>query len=287
MRGSFVEGCAVASEEATKVRVGAGTVCVYVVLDRLTTLSDVAAKALAQHQGVLSLVGLTAVSDITAEALEMHRGSRSLSGLAQFSVQTSLSLVAHRGTLHGSGRILKLSHMHQSDEQLAEPRKEKWFMSPDGILTQDDCSQPNADALSAFIAKCTASPQLDQLVVAHRLADRLCEVTGFTASTYGMHPWAPAYRCQMLASVVRWLVDLGDKARAEQVLREIVAWGFGQRAWQDVDWVIMAVSYWLGAYGKLFGTAAGSPLDFAREQGWWRGHLTTLEKEHGRSGYRS
>ena len=177
--------------------------------------------------------------------------------------------------------------MRPSDEQLAKPLGESWFMSTDGRLSQEDCSSWHAYVLETYIRHLMVSPRHEQLVAAHRLADRLCVFSGFTGLTYATHPWAPAYRCQMLAAVVRWLVDLGDMGRAEQVLRDRVAWGFGAPAWQDVDWVIMAVSYWLGAYGKLFGTAAGSPLDFAREQGWWRGHLTTLEKEHGRSGYRS
>ena len=69
-------------------------------LDGLTTLSDEAAKALAQHKGTLYLNGLTTLSDEAATALAQHEGrSLSLPGLTTLSDEAAKALAQYKGDL--------------------------------------------------------------------------------------------------------------------------------------------------------------------------------------------
>ena len=72
-------------------------------LDGLTTLSDKAATALGQHDGILSLSGLTTISDEVAKALAEHKGELVLNGLTTLSAEAAKSLAQHRGALFLNG----------------------------------------------------------------------------------------------------------------------------------------------------------------------------------------
>jgi predicted DNA-binding WGR domain protein len=72
-------------------------------LDGLTSLSDAAAQALAQHEGHLSLDGLTSLSDAAAQALAQHEGNLSLDGLTSLSDGAAQALAQHKGDLDLSG----------------------------------------------------------------------------------------------------------------------------------------------------------------------------------------
>lgn len=171
---------------------------------------------------------------------------------------------------------------------MAAPIDDSWFITPLGPLSEEDCTERRATALEAYLTRLTTEHRPDQLVVACRLADHLSKIpVGFTALTYAFRPWAPAHRCRMLAAVARVLVELGEPARAEGILRNRAAWGFDTPAWQDVDWVIMGIRYWLGAYRMLPDAATIPPLEFVKDQRWWAGHLRTLTQEQGHPGYPS
>jgi hypothetical protein len=75
----------------------------YLSFDGLTALSDEAARALAQHEGVLSLGGLTTLSDEAAKALAQHEGFLSLSGLTMLSHEAARALAQHEGGLRLDG----------------------------------------------------------------------------------------------------------------------------------------------------------------------------------------
>jgi hypothetical protein len=68
-------------------------------LNGLTTLSDEAATALAQHKGSLSLNGLTTLSDEAAKALAQHEGELFLNGLTTLSDEAAKALAQHKGEL--------------------------------------------------------------------------------------------------------------------------------------------------------------------------------------------
>ena len=69
-------------------------------LQGLTTLSDEAAKALAQHEGWLDLNGLTTLSDEAAKALAQHKGENLLlNGLTTLSDEATKALAQHKGGL--------------------------------------------------------------------------------------------------------------------------------------------------------------------------------------------
>ena len=64
-------------------------------LDGLTTLSDEAAEALAQHKGHLYLDGLTTLSDEAAKALAQYEGWLHLDGLRKLSDEAAVALRAN------------------------------------------------------------------------------------------------------------------------------------------------------------------------------------------------
>ena len=64
-------------------------------LDGLTTLSDEAAKALAEFKGPLHLGGLTTLSDEAAKALAQHKGGLVLDGLTTLSDEAVAALRAN------------------------------------------------------------------------------------------------------------------------------------------------------------------------------------------------
>jgi hypothetical protein len=64
-------------------------------LDGLNTLSDEAAKALAQHNGDLWLYGLTTLSDEAAKVLAQHKGGLWLKGLTALSDEAAKALRAN------------------------------------------------------------------------------------------------------------------------------------------------------------------------------------------------
>jgi|LakMenEpi03Aug12_release.lakeMendotaPanAssembly.Ray.scaffolds.fasta_scaffold47667_5 beta-lactamase regulating signal transducer with metallopeptidase domain len=68
-----------------------------ILLDGLPTLSDDAARALAQHKRPLSLNGLTTLSDEAARALSQHKGWLSLNGLTTLSDEAAKALGQHDG----------------------------------------------------------------------------------------------------------------------------------------------------------------------------------------------
>ena len=74
-----------------------------VLLDGVATLSDDAARAIAQHKGWLSLNGLTTLSDTAARALSQHNGPLSLNGLTTLPDESARSLSQHKGWLSLNG----------------------------------------------------------------------------------------------------------------------------------------------------------------------------------------
>jgi len=71
-------------------------------LDMVSTISDAAAKALAQHKGNLSLGSLKFISDIAAKALAQRKGRLNL-GLESLSDIAAKALAQHKGDLHLDG----------------------------------------------------------------------------------------------------------------------------------------------------------------------------------------
>ncbi len=65
------------------------------ILNDLTELSEVAAQALAQHKGGLSLNGLTELSDAAAQALAQHKGEVDLGRLRFLSESGAQALAKH------------------------------------------------------------------------------------------------------------------------------------------------------------------------------------------------
>jgi hypothetical protein len=102
-------------------------------LNGLTTLSDEAARTLAQHKGDLSLDGLTTLSNEAAEALAQHKGDLSLNGLtALHSVELATKLARQRGlSLNGlttlSGEVAEALSQHKL-----------WFLSLNGLTMLSD-----------------------------------------------------------------------------------------------------------------------------------------------------
>lgn len=97
-----LDGLATLSDEAAKAlaQYQGG----YLSLSGLSTLSDEAAKALAQHQGgYLSLNGLTTLSIEAAKCLAQHDGELSLNGLTTLSVEAAKFLAQHDGWLSLNG----------------------------------------------------------------------------------------------------------------------------------------------------------------------------------------
>ena len=68
-------------------------------LSGLTSLSDAAAQALAQHEGCLELSGLMSLSDAAAQALAEHKENLWLSGLTSLSDAAAQALAKHNGFL--------------------------------------------------------------------------------------------------------------------------------------------------------------------------------------------
>ena len=71
----------------------------FVVLSKMTSITDDAAEALSKHQGELGLSCLTELSDAAAEALSMHKGWLDLSGLTELSDAAADALAKHQGGL--------------------------------------------------------------------------------------------------------------------------------------------------------------------------------------------
>ena len=71
----------------------------FVVLSKMTSITDDAAEVLAKHQGELGLSRLTELSDAAAEALSMHHGWLDLSGLTELSDAAAAALAKHQGGL--------------------------------------------------------------------------------------------------------------------------------------------------------------------------------------------
>ena len=69
-----------------------------------TTLSDEAAKFVAQYDGHLAIFGLTSISEEVAWALAEHKGKLSLGGLTSISEEVARALAEHKGDflmIHG------------------------------------------------------------------------------------------------------------------------------------------------------------------------------------------
>ncbi len=79
------------------------------ILDRLTSLSDGAAKALSKCKGKLYLSGLESLSDSAAEALSNCKGDLSFSGLKSLSDAAAKALSKHDGRLN-FGNLTSLSN---------------------------------------------------------------------------------------------------------------------------------------------------------------------------------
>jgi hypothetical protein len=101
-------------------------------LNRLTTLSDEAARALAQHEGWLSLNGLTTLSDEAAKALAQHQGALHLNGLATLSVEVARALAQHKGRLSLDGLTTL------SDEAAQALAQHKGVLFLEGLTTLSD-----------------------------------------------------------------------------------------------------------------------------------------------------
>ena len=71
-------------------------------LDMVSTISDAAAKALAQHKGDLSLGSLKFISDVAAKALAQRKGRLNL-GLESLSDVAAKALAQHKGDLDLDG----------------------------------------------------------------------------------------------------------------------------------------------------------------------------------------
>jgi len=72
-------------------------------LNGLTQLSDAAAESLSKYDGALQLNGLTKISDLAAKALADHKNYLHLNGLTQLSDAAAETLAKHEGdlSLHG------------------------------------------------------------------------------------------------------------------------------------------------------------------------------------------
>ncbi|GDX97453.1 hypothetical protein LBMAG47_31180 [Planctomycetia bacterium] len=99
-------------------------------LDGLTTLSTEAAKALAQHQGDwLSLDGLTTLSDEAATALAQHVRWLYLNGLTTLSDEAATALAQHKGYLFLNGLTTL------SDEAAKALAQHEGFLYLNGLTT--------------------------------------------------------------------------------------------------------------------------------------------------------
>ena len=102
----YLNGLASLSEDAAKALAQYNG---YMYLNGLTTLSDDAVKALAQHKIGMSLDGLTTLSDEASEALSHHAGFLWLSGLATVSDKAAKSLSQHKGPVLSLNGLTQLS----------------------------------------------------------------------------------------------------------------------------------------------------------------------------------
>ena len=75
-------------------------------VEKLTLLSDAAAKHLSKHQGYLDLSGLTKLSDTAAEHLSKHQGDLALWGLTTLSDTAAEHLSRYEGDLDVPKNIL-------------------------------------------------------------------------------------------------------------------------------------------------------------------------------------
>jgi beta-lactamase regulating signal transducer with metallopeptidase domain len=79
------------------------------ILNGLTTLSDEAATALAQHKGHLFLDGLTTLSAEAATALAQNEANLSLDGLTTLSTEAAKALAQHKGSYLSLNSLTTLS----------------------------------------------------------------------------------------------------------------------------------------------------------------------------------
>jgi beta-lactamase regulating signal transducer with metallopeptidase domain len=103
------------------------------ILNGLTTLSDEAAKALAQHEGSLYLYGLTTLSDDAATALAQHKSNLYLNGLTTLSDEAAAALAQHKGL-----QLILDGLTTLSDEAATALAQHEGDLSLDGLTTLSD-----------------------------------------------------------------------------------------------------------------------------------------------------
>jgi hypothetical protein len=88
----YLEGLTTISSYALAARLSSDERGNNLILDRVTSISNDAAEALAKHEGGLSLNGLTTLSDEAAKALAKHQGLLDLNGLTTISDEAAAAL---------------------------------------------------------------------------------------------------------------------------------------------------------------------------------------------------
>ena len=116
------------------------------VLNGLTSLSDEAAKALAQHKGSLYLNGLTTLSDEAATALAQYEGRLELNGLTTLSAEAATALAA---SMSWDGNLPSLAALDSPDSVAIA----KALATRKGPLSLPNLKKISPKTLSALLEK--------------------------------------------------------------------------------------------------------------------------------------